>query len=690
LFSYVANYIYEGDAPLAERRAQALSIDQSQLQEILGDTDLRELLDQAALDEVESRLQSLDAEYQARHADGVHDLLLKLGDLSELEIAVRSAGPEVASTVAELVDARRALRVRITGETRLIPVEYASRYRDALGTPLPPGLAEVFLAASEDPHREILRRYSRTHGPFTTQELAARYGLPPDAVDRVLRSLHARGKLLEGEFRPRGQHQEWCDPEILQQIRRKSLARLRREVEPVEQRTFARFAAKWQGVAVRRRGLDALLDTVENLQGAGLLASELEREILPARIADYRPGDLDSVMAAGEVVWVGFEQVGDRDGRVALYLTEALPLLLPPVEVIGDTAPLSQKAQQVLEALGKQGASFFGSVHAALGGGFPGEVRDALWELVWRGLVTNDTFDPVRDLLRPRYAKRDRAAIAQGPPGSPEFLRRLRSRRSAGGPAQGRWSQVAAHRVSTVAVTQWSTNVAQQLLTRHGIVMRETAVAENIPRGYNTIYPALKTMEESGWVRRGMFVAGMGAAQFAATSAVDMLRSLRSEPVVPETVYLAASDPANPYGTFLPWPRSENEEGETAPHNMSRTSGAGVILVNGALAAFLRRRNPAIRVFLPENEPERSQVAQEVAKKLAELALKWQGRQTGLLISEINDQPAREYFLGRFLEAAGFVNTVMGLQMRRITPMVPNRDTENDLDPADNDISERA
>src|SRR5579863_7287423 len=315
LFSYVANYIYEGDAPLAERRAQALSIDQSQLQEILGDTDLRELLDQAAMEEVENRLQSLDEEYQARHADGVHDLLLKHGDLSETEIVLRCATPEVANSIRELVDVRRALRLRIGGEFRFVPVEYAARYRDALGVPLPPGLAEVFLTSSEDPLRELIRRYARTHGPFTTQELATRYALQPAQLDAVLRGLHGKGKLLEGEFRPRGQHQEWCDPEILQQIRRKSLARLRREVEPVEQRTFARFTTRWQGVATRRRGLDALLDAVENLQGAALLVSELEREIFPARIADYRSADLDAVMAAGEVVWVGFEQVGDRDGR---------------------------------------------------------------------------------------------------------------------------------------------------------------------------------------------------------------------------------------------------------------------------------------------------------------------------------------------------------------------------------------
>src|SRR5271156_5518517 len=338
LFTYVANYIYDGDAPLAERRAQALSIDQEQLQDLLGDADLRELLDADAITEVEEQLQMLGDSYRARSADAIDDLLLRLGDLSRNELSLRVASQEIAATIANLVNSRRAVRVRLAGDSRYIPVEYASRYRDALGTPLPPGLAEVFLAKSDDPLREILRRYARTHGPFTTAAAAARYGLPPAPVETALHALHGLGKLLEGEFRPGGTHREWCDPDVLQQIRRKSLARLRREIEPPEQRTFARLAARWQGVSVRRRGLEALLDTVENLQGAAVLASELEREILPARIADYHHGDLDTVMAAGQVVWVGGEQIGDRDGRVALYLTESLPLLLPPPELRGEVA----------------------------------------------------------------------------------------------------------------------------------------------------------------------------------------------------------------------------------------------------------------------------------------------------------------------------------------------------------------
>ena len=385
---------------------------------------------------------------------------------------------------------------------------------------------EIFLEPTYRPLFELLRRYARTHGPFTAADVATRFGLPPSTVDAALPPLRL-GKLLEGEFRPGGMHREWCDPDVLQQVRRKTLARLRREVVPAEQHTFVRLLTRWHGVAVPRRGLDALLDTIEILQGAALTVSDLEREILPARVLDYRPADLDTLMASGNVVWIGREQLGNRDGRVALYLNESLPALLPPAELRSDPVALSERATQVLEFLTQKGASFFAAIHAALGGGYPGETHDALWELVWSGQITNDTFHPLRDLLRPTESQRQRSdTFAGAPPGSPDFLRRFRSR--SGGQAQGRWSLVH-HRISTpISVTEWSANLAQQLLVRHGIVLRETAIAENVPRGYPTIYPALKILEDGGWIRRGMFVAALGAAQFAMPAAVDLLRSLRS------------------------------------------------------------------------------------------------------------------------------------------------------------------
>jgi ATP-dependent Lhr-like helicase len=445
-------------------------------------------------------------------------------------------------------------------------------------------------------------------------------------------------------------------------------------------------------VTVPRRGLDALLDTIEAMQGAAILASELETEILPARIADYQPGYLDTLMAAGEVTWVGVEQIGDRNGRIALYLSESLPLLrLNETQTSTVQTPNTERAEKIAEFLGRHGASFFSEIQAACGGGFPGDTIDALWELAWSGRITNDTFYPLRKLLRPDDRKRKSESVEDERPGSPGYLRSLRSR-TASGQAHGRWSLLKQRISVALTPTQWSANIAQQLLQRHGIIMRESAIAENIPGGYNTIYPALKTMEDSGWVRRGMFVAGMGAAQFAMPAAVDMLRSLRIDPASPEVIHLAATDPANPYGSLIPWPKIAGETQEpVTQRSMARTSGASVILINGQLAAFLRRRNPALRVFLPESEPERGQFARELAKKLAELAIRRQSRRQGLLIGEINDAPAREHFLAPQLEDAGFVNTVLGYQMRRSKAMTLPSDRAAEVDDEDApDIQETA
>ncbi len=685
LFSYVANYIYDGDAPLAERRAQALSIDQSQLEEILGSTDFRELLDKSVLEEVEARLQAIDPEYQVRHADGLHDLLLRLGDLSQSEIAARSASLEAAQTIKDLVVTRRALSIRIAGETRYIPVEYAGKYRDALGIPMPPGVPEAFLKPSDRPVLELIRRYARTHGPFTSSDVAKRFALSLSMAESSLRSLHASGVLYEGEFRPGGIHREWCDPDVLQQVRRRTLAQLRREVVPAEQKTFTRFLCRWQGITAPRRGLDSLLDAIEILQGAPLLVSDLESEILPARVAEYRREDLDALLASGEVLWVGLQQVGDRDGRVALYLNESVAKLRPIDVEKQASGNLSERAQKIMELLRNRGATFFSELHQACGGGYPGDTQDAIWELVWAGLASNDTFHPLRNLIRPEESRK-RGIAQDGPPGSPEFLRRFRARTGQGKMPEGRWSLVEQRfGREQVNFTEHTAALAQQMLVRYGIVMRETALAEDIAGGYPSIYPALKTMEEGGWIRRGMFVAGMGAAQFATSAAVDMLRGLKTNLERAEAFHLASTDPANPYGSLLPWTKVAGTDG--AAHGMARTAGASVVLVDGELAAFLRRRNSAIRVFLPEDEPERSKVAAALARKLAEVAGQRRGRRNGLLISNINDQPASGHFLARFLEDAGFSPSAAGFQMRRVFA-VPEP-TEADEDPEeDSEIAE--
>jgi ATP-dependent helicase Lhr and Lhr-like helicase len=348
LFGFVANFIYDGDAPLAERRAQALAIDQAQLRELLGEAELRELLDAGAMADLEARLQHLPPELHVRSADGLADLLLRLGDLSRAEIARRVAAPDPGALAGALLADGRAVTVRIAGEERLVAVEDAGRYRDALGTPLPAGIPEVFLAPVTDPLDGLLARWARRHAPFTAGEIAARFGLARGEAESALERLHRKGRLLEGAFRPGGTEREWCDPEVLGGLRRRSLARLREEVEPVEPRVLGRTLLAWQGVSRRGRGLDAVLDAVERLQGAPLPASLLESEILPARVEGYLPGDLDALAAGGEVLWVGLERLGERDGRVALFLAGALPRLLAPRGAEEASAPTTTRRQRGL------------------------------------------------------------------------------------------------------------------------------------------------------------------------------------------------------------------------------------------------------------------------------------------------------------------------------------------------------
>jgi ATP-dependent Lhr-like helicase len=433
LFSYVANFLYDGDAPLAERRAQALTIDQDQLRELLGEADLRELLDPDAIAEVEETAQCLPENYRARTADGIHDLCLRLGDLTRGELARRVADSSVLESIDRLIRARRLLELRIAGERRLVAAEDAARYRDGLGIPLPPGLPTALLEPVAQPVLELVRRYARTHGPFTLREPADRFSLDPAIVENALRWLAAEGRVLEGGFRPTGLHREWCDAEILRQIRRKSLAKLRREVEPVEQHTLARFLTHWQGLLAPRRSgpahLDALLDAIENLQGAPIAASLLESSILPARISGYDPAGLDTLIAAGEVAWAGVEPIGERDGRIALFLADKLSLLAQSRPV---SEPMSEKEAKLLAVLESTGASFFDPLHQAVGGGYPGETIDALWSLVWRSLVTNDSLHALRAyILRPESAR------------APRRLQTgvvFRSRRTTPPNAQGRWS----------------------------------------------------------------------------------------------------------------------------------------------------------------------------------------------------------------------------------------------------------
>ena len=646
LFGYVANYLYDGDAPLAERRAQALAVDQAQLRELIGEGELRELLDVEALDATALELQLLPERLHARTADAVHDLLLRLGDLMPDELRARSVDGLVETALPALLSERRVLLVRVAGEERAIAVEDAARYRDALGTPLPMGLPESLLEPVADAVAELVRRYARTHAPFTASEAAHRFGLGPGVVLGALQRLAQGGRVVEGEFRPGGHGREWCDAEVLRALRRRSLARLRHEVEPVEHTVLGRFLVNWHGIGRRRRGLDALLDVVEQLQGAPLVASTLERQVLPARLEGYEPSLLDTLISAGEVLWLGVEPLGERDGRIALYLTEHAKSLLPS-HADGAQDALADREARVLAFLTRQGASFFGPVHDAAGGGFPQETVDALWTLVWRGLVTNDTLHPLR-------------AYAAGPERArrPSRATPFRSRRLVPPSAEGRWSIVSV--LDRASPTAWAKAVTEQLLARHGVVTREVTTIDPLPGGFSAVYPVLRRLEETGRVRRGYFVAGLGAAQFAQPGAVDLLRAQRDPREEPQVATLAATDPANPYGALVPWPDWPGAESLRA----SRSAGARVVLVDGRAAAWIARGDRQLLSALPDEEPDRSCVGRALARELVRLAYDDPADRRGWLVAEVNGAPAAVSQLGPFLLEQGFAVTSGGLQLR--------------------------
>jgi len=655
LFSYVANFIYDGDAPLAERRAQALSVDQAQLRELLGEAELRELLDPGAIEGLERSLQRLEG-HKVRHADGLHDLLLALGDLTEEEIRGRSAGAdpaEVPRWLEALLRERRVVRATIAGEPRVAAAEDAGRLRDALGVVPPPGLPAAFLEPVRDPLADLVSRYARTHGPFRVEDVAARFGIAPSMARLALDRLEEGGRLIQGDFLPGGKEREWCDANVLRAVKRRSLAKLRREVEPVEPAAFARFLVEWQSVSAPRPGMEALLGVVEQLQGAPIPASVLETEVLPARVERYKSSDLDALCAAGEVVWRGLEPLGPSDGRIALYLPDRLPLLAragTPVE--------GELAAKIRRLLSSRGALFFPDLLAELGG-FPGDLLTALWDLVWSGEVANDTLTPLRSLLRGSpgsSSRRGRRAAGSG----------YRSRRLGPPGSEGRWSLATppgARKPPTE--TERRTALAKTLLARYGVLTREAVAAEGIAGGFSAVYPVLKAMEEGGQIRRGYFVAGLGVTQFALSGADDRLRANRDASEEPQTLILAASDPANPWGAALAWPA-----GDARPQ---RAAGAQVILRDGELVGWIGRAESNLFTFLPPAEPERGAAAAALAGALARLVDS--GRRRAVLVRQVDGRDTRESVLAPHLAAAGFFAGSRGYLKKPSTSSPPRSTT---------------
>ena len=676
LFGYIGSFMYEGDAPLAERRAQALSLDSALLAELLGQAELRELIDASALDEVEAEIQLLTEERKAKDVEGVADLLRRLGDLTTEEV-VRRGG--TAAWLGELEDQRRALQVRIGGEQRWVPVEDAGRLQDALGVALPVGVPEVFTEPVRDPLGDLVSRYARTHGPFHPLDLAARLGLGVAVVEGALARLSATGRVVRGEFRPGGTGLEWCDAEVLRSLRRRSLAKLRKEVEPVPVEALARFLPQWQGIGTSHggRGVDGLLRAIEQLQGAVVPASALESLVLPARVAGYSPSLLDELTASGEVLWAGHGSLPGRDGWVSLQLADSADLLLPPLDPALVATPLHGL---ILDALAGDTAMFFRTLSDRVGATDDAALQAALWELVWSGHLTNDTLGPLRASLgagRTSHSTRQRPIRSRSR--YPGRTGRLALPSRTGPPTvAGRWSRLPDRDTDPTRRTH---ALAEALLERHGVVTRGAVMAERAPGGFSAVYTVLKAFEEAGRVRRGYFVEGLGAAQFAAPGAVDRMRALAAtasastEPPwttpVPggweasaaitlqrkrrdeaRAVVLAASDPANPYGAALGWPVQEGG------HKPGRKAGALVVLVDGARVLYVERGGKTLLSF--QDAPELLSPAVDA------LALAVRDGALGkLTVEKADGESTLTSPLGIALEEAGFRPTPRGLRLQQ-------------------------
>jgi len=579
LFDYVATYMYEGDTPNAERRAAALALDRDLLRELLGQEELRELIDPEALEEVEEQLQHRTEAGRAGDRDALQQLLRNLGDLTAAECAERvTEGYSATSMLEKLVAERRVAKVRVGGEERYIAAEDAGLYRDALGVPPPGGLPETFLEDHPDAMRALVRRWARTHGPFPTARLAERYGIDPSPA---LRELESEGAMVRGELLPGGTEREWCDSEVLRRVRRASLARLRKEVEAADTRELARFLPSWQNVDAFRRagaGPDRLREALVPLQGVALTPKVWEADVLPRRLGAYSPSWLDELCTSGELVWVGAGALGRSDGRVALYFREDVRLAGPPPANAKLEAPTGEVHEAIRERLAA-GPSFWLDLLADLDQPAE-ELHNALWDLAWSGGVTNDAFSPLR-------APRLRAVS------SPErHGRRFGRRRSTTGAAvQGRWSLTEPLFANAPGPGARLRAQAELMLERYGIVTRETVLAEGVPGGFATLYSELGNLELLGTARRGYFVEGLGGAQFALPGAVERLRSLPQADG--SYLLLAATDPANPYGASLPWPKLE---GGRRP---GRTPGAHLLLRDGEPVVFLERGGRGILRLRP-------------------------------------------------------------------------------------------
>jgi ATP-dependent Lhr-like helicase len=651
LFGYVGAFVYEGDVPLAERKAAALSLDPTLLAELLGKDGIKQLLDAGVIASIEADLQCLSAEKQVATLEQAFDLLRTAGPFSYAELTARSVpGLEVAQVIDTLIHDRRVVELRIAGREMLAVAEDIPRLRDGLGIPIPPGVAATFTELAERPIDDLVLRWGRTHGPFVVSAIAQRYGLGRAVVESACDGLVRSGTLIAGSFvdltgEAANERHQYCHSQVLALIKRRTLALLRKGVEPVEQVAFARFLAEWQGVGSGSRGVDAVLGAVEQLSGYPIPASAVESMILPTRVANYTPAMLDELTAAGEIYWVGDGPIGDSDGWVRWYVADQ-----EPHAARGD--PEQYRSQELLAALAERGASFFdGLLPAGLSVANRSQYVDALWELVWAGVMTADTFAPVRSLAssgahrRPSrpIARTHRVRLAGGGLGRPARTPRMATPTTA-----GRWSLV--QRSSPSSADRLASDIFA-LLDRYGVVTRGSVLTENAEGGFGAAYRALSSLEEAGQCRRGYFVEGLGAAQFALTGAVDRLRTHQREPAEPGAVTLAACDPANPYGAGLPWPEREG-------HRPGRKAGALVVLMGGALIFYVERGGKTLLSF-SEDQTKLAPAAAALARSV----------QQGLLGKLTVERADGAHIFGSVrvseaLQEAGFRMTPQGLRLR--------------------------
>lgn len=642
VFAYVAAYIYEQDAPLAERRAQALTLDRGLLAELLGQDELRALIDPEVLLQLEHELQRLTIERHARDADEIHDMLRQLGDLTNSEIAERS-DCDVEAAIDQLRRERRAIAVNVGGQPRWIAADNAAVYRDALGAMPPSGLPEAYIAAHDNPLEFLAYRYARTHGPFLTRDLAQHLALRPAQVEPVLRALLHSGSLVQGEIRPDGVELDWCDADVLRRLKHRTLAKLRDAVAPVDAATLAMFLPQWHERGSQRGGPSRLLHVIQQLEGLDLPWSALHEHILPSRIAGFTLDMLDTIAASGQVVWIGCAPLGARDGRIALYLREHVHELL--AKRANEKTDLEPPHRLVLDHLAARGASFTFELATVVQREFPDlksrDIQTLLWDLVWQGEITNDTFAPLRTL----GARATRNTGKRG--------------RVASNMAGGRWSLVSSLIDPATNDTERTLARANCLLDRYGVVSREMVAAEELPGGYSPIYKVLSTLEESGRVRRGYFIEGLSGAQFARPGTIDLLRNLQPGPGsdIDEDKFpidtLPVVDPANPWGSVLPWPQT----GDPQSPRPRRVAGAWLLLHRGEPLLYLGANGRQLITF-PEHlsRPGISAAAFDALREMPGSM-----RRGTLIIEKVDGQAVADSAYRDALLRAGFVSDYRGV-----------------------------